>query len=133
MVVEVIDFDQPAQDTGLVETPEARPREDRFKGQRRDRDQQRDTPRDGNREGNREGGAPREGNRDRRDRRDRDAPRDSEAPKREPAVAAVETALPSFITGAAEAPVAEAPAAEKPRRAPRKPKAPADGKPEAAE
>jgi hypothetical protein len=130
MVVEVIDFEAPA-DIGLVETPEARPREDRFKGQRRDRDQ-RDGNREGKAEGNREGG-----NRDRRDRPARDPARETarepETAARRESAAPAEPALPSFITGAAEAPAAETPAADKPRRAPRKPKAPADGKPEAAE
>ncbi len=128
MVVEVIDLDAQAGDSGLVETPEARRREDAPKPNPRRREEGAEAaPR---REGHRN-----EGNRNR--------------PRREPAE---QPELPAFITGPlpeakAEAAPAEAPAAQaapeaaeapaeaaaKPRRAPRKPKAEGEGKKEAAE
>jgi hypothetical protein len=122
-VVEIIDFDAPAADTHLVETPEARRREEPAQEPRRE-------------VGNREGGNREGGNRDRNDRRDRNFRRDRDDRPRSDAAAPAATELPSFITGAAPAepvkaaPQPEAPAAEKPRRAPRKPKA---DKPETAE
>ncbi len=125
MAAEVIDLDAQAGESGLVETPETRRREDAPEAAPRDR-----APREGNREGNREGGRSRDNNRNRN--------------RREPAE---QPELPAFITGpapdpkpeapadkpAAEAPAAEAAPAEKPRRAPRKPKAEGEGKKAAAE
>jgi len=115
MPAEVIDLDAQAGDSGLVETPETRRKEEPSEA----------APR---REGNREG-QPRSRNRDNRDRNRREP---SEQPE-----------LPAFITGPAPEPQPEAPAtetpateaapAEKPRRAPRKPKADGEGKKAAAE
>ena len=115
MPAEVIDLDAQAGDSGLVETPETRRKEEPSEA----------APR---REGNRDG-QQRSRNRDNRDRS-----------RREPAE---QPELPAFITGPEpapqpkpEAPAAEAPAteaAEKPRRAPRKPKAEGEGKKAAAE
>lgn len=123
MAAEVIDLDAQAGDSGLIETPETRRREEPAEPAPR-----REGSRDGqprNRDGNR--------GRDNRNRRE---------PQEQPE-------LPAFITGPApepkpEAPKTEAPKAEppeasaepapeKPRRAPRKPKADGEGKKEAAE
>ncbi len=113
MVVEVIDLDSQAGDSGLVETPEAR-REEAPKPARRHRE-------DGAEAAPRRDNTRNDGNRNR--------------PRR----AAEQPELPAFITGPVPAP-AEAPAPEaaaetpaKPRRAPRKPKAEGEGKKEAAE
>ena len=116
MAAEVIDLDARAGDSGLVETPETRRRDDPPEP----------APR---REGSREGGQPRNRGRDTRNRRE---------PQDQPE-------LPAFITGPAAEPQPEAtkaepqpeapaePAPEKPRRAPRKPKAEGEGKKAAAE
>lgn len=128
MAAEVIDLDARAGDSGLVETPETRRREDAPEAA--PREQQQRAPR----EGGREGGRSRDNNRS----RDRNRREPAEQPE-----------LPAFITGPApdpkpeapaDKPAAEAPApaaeaapAEKPRRAPRKPKAEGEGKKAAAE
>lgn len=126
MAAEVIDLDARAGDSGLVETPETRRRDEAPEAAPRDR-----TPREGNRDG-----PPRSRGRDNRDRNRREG---QEQPE-----------LPAFITGPAPEPKPEAPkpevakaepqpetaaepAPEKPRRAPRKPKAEGEGKKQAAE
>ncbi|MFZ1468291.1 MAG: DUF4167 domain-containing protein [Paracoccaceae bacterium] len=155
-VTDVIDSDTAQPDAGLVETPEARRRDESGQRDNTRRDTphrdgpRRDAPhrdRDAPREGNRES-QPREGqnrdsqNRDsqNRERRDRDYRRDRDESRRDqpeeakpaaaPAVAAPE--LPAFITGTVEPAPAPAPKpkAEPKPRAPRKPRS--DAAPDAA-
>jgi Domain of unknown function (DUF4167) len=123
--VEGIDFGTP-EDAGLVETPEAR-RRDQPRPDRRDDRPRDDRPRPERPREDR----PRDFRRDREDRR-RDAPVSASAPEG--------AELPAFITGtpvAAPAPDLPPPAASepeaKPRRAPRKPRVEGEGKKEAAE